>query len=119
MKTSILVVEDEENIRTALTRWFELRGFDAEQACDGLEAVQMCDSKRYDIITMDLEMPRMNGVQAIGQIREKYPDIPIVVLTGYLSHTEESSLAGASRVLAKPMPLRELEKVVRELIALE
>ena len=114
-KTRILVVEDEDNIRSALHQWFTLRGFDADQAQDGLEAIEKCKENQYGVITMDLEMPRMTGIEAIPIIHEMLPDAIIVVLTGYVQGTRDVSLTGVSEVLTKPTPLREIEKVIRRL----
>jgi two-component system response regulator AtoC len=116
-KMRILIVEDEENIRTALRRWFVMRGFDADEAGDGLEAIELCRQNRYDIITMDLEMPRMSGTEAIPLIRQTHPVVPIVILTGYVHEARELAQTGAARILTKPTPLRELEKAVLELVS--
>lgn len=94
-----------------------MRGFDADEAKDGLEAVEMCDRNQYDIITMDLEMPRMTGMEAIPIIRRTHPLVPIVILTGYVQEARDLAQTGASRILTKPTPLRELEKAVLELVA--
>jgi len=114
---SILIVDDEEGIRVALERWFTLRGFAVDLAIDGVEAVEKCSQQRYDVITMDLEMPRMNGLEAISVIRRSCPDIPIVVLSGFARDTEEVLGSGASKVLSKPLRLRELEDEVQELLS--
>lgn len=116
-KPSILIVDDEANIRTALERWFQIRGFDADQAADGFAAVEKCTAKSYDIITMDLEMPGMDGVETIAQIKKIAPNTPIIVLTGFPRSGANALGNGAAKILAKPMPLRELESHVRGLIA--
>ena len=115
-KPQLLIVDDEEGIRTALKRWFTLRGFDVEQAADGKEALELCRDHQYDIITMDLEMPRMGGLAAILAIREFQPEVPIVVLTGYVQDSAAAVRQGAAKVLTKPVRLRELETEVRELL---
>lgn len=115
-KTRILIVEDEECIRTALARWFTIRGFDADQAQDGIEAIEKCARNVYDIITMDLEMPRMGGVQAIPLIKQKHPKTPIIVLTGFTERPEELDATGVARVLTKPILLHEIEQTVREVV---
>lgn len=116
-KTRILVVEDEDCIRSALHRWFTLRGFDADQACDGLDAIEKCEKRQYDVITMDLDMPRMTGTEAIPIVRTILPEAIIIVLTGYVQGGRDAELAGVAEILTKPTPLRELEKVVRRLTA--
>jgi len=116
LRPRILIVDDDTNVRSAFHRWFSCRGFDADEAQDGVEAVEKCSRGAYDVITLDLEMPRMTGVQALPLIRSSQPDVPIVVLTGYANETGAVALNDAARVLLKPMSLRELEDIVRELL---
>jgi len=118
-KPRILIVDDEENVRKALMRWFEAGGYDVSAAKDGADAVEMCASNDYDVITMDLEMPRMNGREAIAAIREKRPNVPILILTGYLGDPEGMHNYGAAKVLFKPISLRELEAEVRKVVPRE
>jgi two-component system response regulator AtoC len=116
LRPKILIVDDDSNVRSAFHRWFSCRGFDADEAEDGFEAVEKCTRGAYDVITLDLEMPRMTGVQALPLIRKSQPDVPIVVLTGYANETGSPALNDVNRVLLKPMSLRELETVVRDLL---
>jgi len=113
----MLVVDDEENIRTALQRWFEASGFTVDVAPDGAEALEKCMRAEYDVVTMDLEMPRMDGVEAIAAIRNVCPGVPILVLTGFLGRANEAIRHGATKILAKPLSLRKLEEEVRAILA--
>ena len=115
-KPRILIVEDEYNVRDALDRWFTLRGFEADEAEDGTVAVEKCRKSTYDVITMDLEMPKMNGIEAISHIRKIHPKTPIVVLTGFLPEPSGFSMAGVTQIVTKPVPLRELETIVRKVL---
>ncbi len=116
MAKHMLVVDDEENIRTALERWFEASGYEVDSAADGADAVRKCATQEYDVVTMDLEMPRMNGVEAIAAIRNLRPTVPILVLTGFLGRADEALKNGATKILAKPLSLRRLEEEVRALL---
>lgn len=109
----ILIVDDEPGIRSALGSWLTAKGFRVDTAVDGLEAMEKCRETAYDLITMDLEMPRMGGLEAIPAIKRIQPDVPIVVLTGYLKNEESALTAGAIRVLAKPLRLSHLEEEIR------
>ena len=115
-KIRILVVDDEEKIRSALSQWFDLRGFLVDEAVDGVQAVEKCSDAVFDVITMDLEMPRLNGFGAISKIREINPKVPILALTGYTRLSEEAMNSGANAVLMKPIPLRDLERKVLDLV---
>ena len=113
-KPRILIVDDEAHIRDALYRWFTLRGFDAHVAIDGQDAVEKCDREHFDIITLDIEMPRMTGIEALPHLRQSHLSKPIIVLTGYVQNTHDQWMHHVARVLRKPIQLRELEKVVLE-----
>lgn len=115
-KPRILIVEDEFNVRDALNRWFTLRGFEADNAEDGAAAIEKCRHNVYDIITMDLEMPRMNGMEAISIIQKSHPTVPIVVLTGFLPDPSGFSMAGVAQIVTKPVPLKDLEAIVRKVL---
>ena len=117
VKPRILIVDDESGIRAALSRWFKIRGFEVEEAENGLEAIEKCLENDYDVVTMDLEMPGMGGLEAIVVIKESYPALPIVVLTGYVRDSEAALNNGAAKVLTKPLRLKELEEEVRELLS--
>ena len=99
-----------------MNRWFLNRGFDVDQAGNGLEAVKLCDQKKYDVITMDLEMPEMGGLEAIAHIRVHLPDVPILVITGFSSNAGTAMEGGATAVLTKPLRLQDLEEHILRLL---
>jgi len=115
-KLKILIVDDEESIRTALERWFVLRGYGVILAEDGVEAVEKTKHSRFDIVLMDLEMPRMNGRDAIDKIKSFCPDLPIMVFTGFAENSTTVLESGAAKVLTKPIRLRELEAEVLKIL---
>lgn len=115
-KLSILVVDDEISIRTALRRWFLLRGFNVDAAENGIDAVAMCREHRYDLVTIDLDMPQMGGLEAIPIIHELHPGLPIIVLTGYAKDVDIAMKKGAHRVCVKPLRLSELENEINALL---
>ena len=115
-KPRLLVVDDEEYIRFALRRWFENCGFEVDLAEDGDVAVAKCRTSSYDVITMDLVMPRMNGQTAIRSIRSFNATVPIIVLTAYQERAGDLSSVGATRILAKPLALHDLEDEVRRVL---
>src|SRR5690606_5143469 len=112
----LLVVEDEEQVRKALTAWFERAAFDVDTAVDGPAAVEMCMNATYDVIALDIEMPRLNGLQAIERIRQFHPDVPILILSGFSQDTRRIREVGAQRIMNKPVSLRDLEREVRALL---
>lgn len=115
-RVKILIVDDEENIRFALKRWFEFHGYDVDVADDGDVAVEKCRANAYDVVTLDIEMPRMDGRTALEGIRRYRPHLPVIVLTGYAEELDGAFSGGVSRVLIKPVSLSVLEHEVRSVI---
>jgi len=76
----ILVVDDEENIRSLIRKYAEFEGYEVEEAKDGMEAVVMCRDHDYDFIIMDIMMPELDGFSACSKIRET-KDIPVLMLS--------------------------------------
>ncbi len=99
-----------------MDRWLKLRGFETDTANDGAEAVEKCRCKAYEIVTMDLEMPRMNGVEAIRVIKRDSPTTPIIVLTGFVNDVEKLHGVTVEGILTKPIRMHDLENAIREVI---
>ena len=76
----VLIVDYEEMIRNVLKEYVEFEGNEAFEAADGMEAVRMCRDNDYDIILMDVMMPRLDGFSAVKEIR-KTKDIPVIMLS--------------------------------------
>ena len=76
----ILIVDDEAKIREVLAEYAECEGFESDQAADGMEAVNKCKNNDYDIILMDIMMPKLDGYSAVKEIR-KFKDIPVIMLS--------------------------------------
>ena len=76
----ILIVDDEEMIRGVLKEYVEFEGNEAFEAADGMEAVKMCKDNDYDVVLMDVMMPRLDGFSAVKKIR-KFKDVPVIMLS--------------------------------------
>ncbi len=76
----VLVVDDEENIREVIKEYAEFEGHEVDEACDGMQAVDMVRDRDYDIIIMDVMMPRLDGYSACKEIR-KIKQIPVLMLS--------------------------------------
>ena len=102
----ILIADDELKIRTTLFDYMTVKGLSVTTAADGLEAVELCGSENYDLIILDVLMPRLDGIVACKEIRE-YTDCPILFLSAL---GEEQDLLkgfsnGADDYIIKPFPL--------------
>lgn len=78
--SKILIVDDEAKIREVIKEYIEFSGYEAEEAADGKEAVEKCRENTYDLIIMDIMMPKVDGITAIKEIK-KFSDTPIMVLS--------------------------------------
>lgn len=76
----VLIVDDEEMIRAVLREYIEFEGGTADEAQDGMEAVKMCRENDYDIILMDVMMPKLDGFSAVKEIR-KFKNTPVIMLS--------------------------------------
>lgn len=76
----ILIVDDEEMIRSVLREYVEFEGNEADEAADGMEAVQKCRDVDYDLVLMDVMMPKLDGFSAVKEIK-KEKDVPVIMLS--------------------------------------
>ena len=109
-KTSILVVEDEESIRTALTDFLDFHGFEVSKAVDGLEAERTVAERHFDLILLDLMLPKISGEQLCTKWRHDGLQTPIIMLTAKGQEKEKVSglNLGADDYITKPFSLEEL-----------
>jgi DNA-binding NtrC family response regulator len=111
----ILIVDDEENISDLLKRHFTFLGHEISTACNGTEAKEMLSESVYDLIISDIVMPEMNGVELLQHVREEYPMIRVIMMTGYVTLTNLLSCMAnqADTVVFKPFEdLEEMEIAV-------
>jgi len=109
-KESILVVEDEEKIRTALMDFLEFHGFEVTEAADGLEAERAAAKKQFDLILLDLMLPKISGEQLCAKWRHDGLQTPIIMLTAKGQEKEKVAglNLGADDYITKPFSLEEL-----------
>lgn len=100
----ILVAEDNDS-NFILMSYILKKYYEFERAKNGQEAVEKADSGNFDLILMDIKMPIMDGMEATRQIREKYPDLPIVALTANAFDSDRTMAmeAGCNDFLSKPV----------------
>ncbi|MBR3357595.1 MAG: response regulator transcription factor [Solobacterium sp.] len=79
--TKILITDDEAKIREMIAKYAAHEGFETEEACDGMEAVEKCAANHYDLIIMDIMMPNLDGFSAVKEIRQSDPDTPVIMLS--------------------------------------
>ncbi len=109
-KGNILIVEDERRIRSALKDFLEYQGFEVNEAKDGLEAERTVSKSNFDIIILDLMLPKISGEQLCTRWREQGIQTPVIMLTA--KGQEKEKIAGlelgADDYITKPFSLEEL-----------
>ncbi|MEX0706018.1 MAG: response regulator, partial [Nitriliruptoraceae bacterium] len=117
----VLVVDDDDDIRTVLRIVLELEGMEVVTACDGVEGLEVAHAQRPDAVLLDVNMPRMNGMQMLAALREDpaLGHLPVLMLTARAETDDavEALRAGADDHIAKPFDPRllaaRIEAVVR------
>ncbi|AMP97972.1 MULTISPECIES: response regulator transcription factor [Pedobacter] len=114
----ILVIEDEQRVAELIKKGLEELGFHITLAFDGEMGKRLALTKTYDLILMDLILPKINGIDLCKEVRIARPDIPIIMLTalGTTDDKVEGFDAGADDYLVKPFDFRELHARIRALI---
>jgi DNA-binding NarL/FixJ family response regulator len=115
----VLIVDDLASNRHGLVALLEFEP-DIEailEAANGREAVQLVADEQPDVVLMDVRMPVMDGVEATRQIKARWPQVKVVVLTMYPSNKAEALAAGADRFLLKGSTGQSLPEIIRSLIS--
>ncbi|MEO8341316.1 MAG: response regulator [Nitrospirota bacterium] len=122
--SSILVVDDEDQIRRLICETLEQAGYHVTEARDGREALQQYRLAPADLIILDLLMPIQDGLETTVVLRQEFPDVKIIVITGGLdmigiiNFLDVAKMLGAHRTLQKPFEMKTLlETIQAELLA--
>jgi len=115
-KKKILVVEDEDNMRLLITEELEESGYDVDEARNREEALKKFREKEYDLVTVDIEMPGMNGLEVAGKIREIKKDAKIIILTAYSHYKSDLASWAADAYIVKSSDLTELKDTIAKII---
>ncbi len=117
MKHKILIVEDEQNMRLLLEEELVEEGYSVLLASDAEEAIKVFESEGdVDLMTIDIEMPGMGGLELAGRMRKTVPDVKIILLTAYTHYKQDLSSWAADEYVVKSMDLTELKNKIRDLL---
>lgn len=117
-KISLLVVEDDENISTAISEYFSRAGYSVKTVEDGLAGVKTALEERPDAVVLDLMLPKMDGLAVCKELREKISYLPILMLTAKDDVVDKvlGLEMGADDYITKPFSLRELEARIKTVL---
>ena len=112
----VLIADDEESIRTLVARILRRAGFEAVQAADGQYAIEQLDGGPFDVVVLDLMMPRVDGFGVVEHLIETQPLMmeKTIVLTAFPKTAARERLHHLCSILSKPFEMEELVRVVRD-----
>jgi DNA-binding NtrC family response regulator len=114
----ILVVDDEADMRTALSHALNRSGFAVESASSGSEAIVKFKTSEYSMLITDVKMPEMTGMELLGSVKKIAPQIPVIMITAYgtINNAVEAMQEGACDYILKPFSFETLETAVKRVI---
>lgn len=127
----IMVIDDEKDVRLVLREVLEREGYEVCLAENGLEGLRLLDDEKVDLVITDIIMPGIDGVTTMQRVRDKYPEMPVIVISGggnvapldyepgaikTSAFLASATKAGANRTLTKPFGRRDLLDAVNGLL---
>ena len=118
-KSRVLVVDDEEALRTVLGSELSGEGYEVNTASDGDEAISMVQNKKFDLLLLDIKMPKVDGFEVLKFVKKNFPAIKVIMLTGFadLKNAIESKKLGAEDFVSKPYDLVDLLTAIERLLS--
>ncbi len=116
---SILIIDDESGIRESLETLLTFEGYSLRMAVDGDEGLRILDQHSFDLVLLDLALPGQSGMELLPLIHERYPELPIIMITAYgtVHNVVEAIRAGAENFVQKPWDNEKLLADIRSAIA--
>jgi len=116
-KMSIMVVDDEEIVRESLFHWFKKYGHVVDTASSGFEALDKLEKYPFQLLLVDIKMPKMDGIELLEKVKTEYPDTIVVIITAYgsIESAVKAMRIGASDYLLKPFKPDQLSLVMERI----
>src|SRR5437016_14659085 len=116
--TSLLIIEDDESISSAIREYFSRAGYTVSTASDGIAGIEVAVKDRPDVIVLDLMLPKMDGLAVCKELRMKNPQMPILMLTAKDDVVDKvlGLEMGADDYITKPFSLREVEARIKSVL---
>jgi len=112
----LLIVEDEDSLRELYAEELEEEGYEILRAENGKAAVDLAKKESFDLIIMDIRMPEMDGIEALGKVISMNKKIPVIIYTAYSNYKSNFMTWTADAYLTKSSNLDELKDKIKELL---
>ena len=118
----ILIIDDDENIRTVYQRYLSIQGYTVDCAANGKEGLRLLEAEPPDLVITDIMMPETDGLEVVLAMRMTHPDTPVFAISGGMHSIPMDFLPmvkkfGAAKVFYKPVELNKLVEAIREALA--
>jgi DNA-binding response OmpR family regulator len=108
----IMVVDDEKNILSLYQLELEEEGYEVVTANSGKEALELFDKEKPDLVTLDIMMPNMDGIQVLRKLKEKNPNVPVIILTAY-DYRDDFSVWASDAYVVKSSEMTTLKENIK------
>jgi DNA-binding response OmpR family regulator len=112
-KKQILVVDDEESIHLLYKEELEEEGYAVHSAMDGEEALEAFDARQPDLVILDINMPGMDGIEVLRQMKQKKPGVPVILSSAYPEYKQDLASWASDDYIVKSFNLSDLKASVR------
>ena len=113
----ILVIEDDQQVRSMLEDYLVYFGYEVVTASDGLQGLKEIKGRDYNLVITDITIPYISGIGIISVLKQNHPHIPVIAITGYGYHAEElANEKKADHILPKPFEIKELKETIENLL---
>ena len=109
----ILVADDEMSIRLLYSEELKEEGYDVYLAANGREALEIVEKVPLNLVILDIKMPEMDGIEALRQIKERRPDLPVLLSTAYGEYRQDFATWASDEYLVKSSDLDDLKSAVK------
>ena len=116
----ILIIDDNEEVLNILYSFFRKKKYDVVSASNGLDGLKLFEAEKdgFDLVITDLVMPNISGVAVITIVKRKYPNMPVIAITGWGEHPKALAIEShADLVFRKPFELSRLDKAITDILS--